>query len=468
MITLTADEAARALGGVAVAEVKGISTDSRTLRPGDLFVALRGERFDGHGFVAEAFAAGAAAALVEEGMPRLEGEHPMYVVGDTLVALGGLAREVRRKSGARVIAVTGSVGKTSTKDIIAAMAAEVGRVVSTVANRNNEVGVPLTLLDIEPDTDVAVVELGMRGSGQIAALADIVEPDVGVITNIHPVHLELLGSVEGIAEAKAELLQGIKPGGAAVVPVDSALLRPHVGSLECRVLRFGLGADWAEVAEVWGEFRRSEHERGGRLTVHAPGAEVEMRTPFVSRHLLENTVAAAAACHACGLPLNEVGAGVGDAPLSRGRGEVVEAPGLCVVNDTYNASPAAVRAAVDDLVDLAAERGGRAVAVLGDMLELGPEAEEFHLEAGAYAAEAGVEVLWGVGVLSRATVEGFRRVTGGGQEGHSVSARDAAGLMRALQPGDVVLFKASRSMHLEEMVERVLTEAAAGRWGSTP
>ena len=231
MIPLTAEEARDALGLASFpGAVEAVSIDSRTIRPGDVFVALRGERFDGHAFVAQALEAGAGVAIVSEswwGGPDAEELSPalsarVAPVTDTLAALGDLARAVRRKSGAKVIAVTGSVGKTSTKDLIATMARRVGRVVSTSANQNNEIGVPLTLLSLEADTEVAVVEMGMRGAGQIAALARIAEPDVGVVTNIHPVHLELLGSLEGIAEAKAELILELRAACTAVVPADCA------------------------------------------------------------------------------------------------------------------------------------------------------------------------------------------------------------------------------------------------------
>ncbi len=235
MIALDAERAGAALGLVPLAgPVPGVSIDTRSLRPGDLFVALRGERFDGHDFVEAAFAAGACGAVVERGgmgsaEPMGEGSAGhLYQVPDTLAALGALAREVRRISGVTVFAVTGSVGKTSTKDLLQAMVGRVRRVVATAGNQNNEVGVPLTLLSIEPETEAVVVEMGMRGRGQIADLARVAEPDVGLITNVHPVHLELLGTLEGIAEAKAELVGGVRSGGTAVVPADCALLRPFV------------------------------------------------------------------------------------------------------------------------------------------------------------------------------------------------------------------------------------------------
>jgi UDP-N-acetylmuramoyl-tripeptide--D-alanyl-D-alanine ligase len=502
MIALTAEEAGKALGlGPLAGGISAVSTDSRSIRPGELFVALRGERFDGHEFVDAALMAGACGAVVDERfrterlasgwLSSAHAERCVYQVPDTTWALGALARAVRRKSRATVVAITGSVGKTSTKDLVGAMAARVCRVGSTAANQNNEVGVPLTLLAIEPDTQMVVVEMGMRGRGQIAALARIAEPDMGVITNIHPVHLELLGTLEDVAEAKAELLTGLAPAGVAVLPAGSPFLLRVAERADVRIVRFGFGPG-SESAEVHGSTRALETGEGAVLSLWWPEGQVEIETSSLSRHRMENTVAAAAACYAAGLPLERCVAGVADVRFAGSRGDVMRLGSLCVINDTYNANPAAVRAALDDLVDLAARYGGRPVAVLGDMLELGAETERYHREAGAYAAEAGVRALWGVGAWSRWTVEGYRtacdrapcdRAVGDPAVGASPpgveapwaatvgwvdSAEKVSTLMAVLQPGDVVLFKGSRSMKLEIMVDRVVEAAKAGAWGAPP
>lgn len=486
MIALTAEEAGRALGLPPLAtSVPGVSIDSRSIRSGELFVAFRGERFDGHDFVESALAAGAAGAVVEARAwaarrqrtgSRIAGTEgrPIYEVGDTLEALGALAREVRRKSGVTVLAITGSVGKTGTKDLLGAMVGKVCRVVTTAANQNNEVGVPLTLLTIQPDTEVAIVEMGMRGSGQIAALARAAEPDVGVITNVHPVHLELLGTLDRVAKAKSELIAGLRPGGVAVVPCDCGPLRPHVAMATCRVVTFGFGPR-AERADVHGWLEVARGETGHVLSVRWPEGKVEIETPLTSRHILENAVAATAACYAAGLPVGECVTGIRDVQFTRGRGDVLRLPGLCVIDDTYNANPAAVRVALESLVRMAAELGGRPVAVLGDMLELGEQSERYHREAGIHAAETGVQVLWGVGPLSRATVKGFRDAWEARSEpatgwvaGHVGSAEETSSVSAGLRSGDVVLFKASRSMKLEIMVGRVVGLAEAGTWTSRP
>ena len=479
MIPLDADQAGRALGvGALAGPVTRVSVDSRTLQPGDLFVALRGERFDGHAYVKAALAAGAVGAVVEKkAWERLRkagsaAPGPIYEVDDTLQALGSLAREVRRSSGALVFAVTGSVGKTSTKDLLRAMSSRVLRVTATAGNQNNEVGVPLTLLALEPDTQAVVTEMGMRGHGQIAALAAVAEPDVGVITNVHPVHLELLGTIEGIAGAKAELPAGVRPGGAAVVPGECAPLEPHLDGCDCRVVRFGVGAE-ARGADVRGWLEEGERQGEYILALRWPEGEARVATAYLPKHTVENAVAAAAACYAAGLPVAACAAGIADVRFSEGRGQVLELGSLCLIDDTYNANPAAVRAAVDDLVRLAARRGGRPVAVLGDMLELGPDSERFHRDAGAYAAEAGVQALWGVGERAEAMVWGFSawhaaKGRPGAQVGaaHVSSSGESGEIIAGLRRGDVVLLKASRSVRLENVVRSVVGEAKAGRWGS--
>ena len=473
MIVLTPEEAGAALGlSPLSAPVTGVSIDSRSIAAGDLFVALRGERFDGHEFVGAVAARGASGLVVEQdragdARKSLAGSSvPVYEVADTLEALWALARAVRRNSAATVFGVTGSVGKTSTKDLLHAMLRRVRRVVSTSGNQNNEVGVALTLFNLQPDTEAVVVEMAMRGRGQIAQLAAVAEPDVGLITNIHPVHLELLGSLEGIAEAKAELLAGLRAGGVAVVPHGCALLLPFVARCACRVVTFAAGAS-APGADVTGGLE-AEHGAAGRVfRLRWPGSEARLETRFMWSHTVENAVAAAAACYAAGLPVEECLEGINETEFSKGRGQVIELPGLWVIDDTYNANPAAMRAALDNLVGFAREKAARPVAVLGDMLELGLRSAAFHREIGGYAAERGVQMLWGVGELSRHTVAGFEeslRTSGGdGQAtaGHVRSAEEIGPVLAALRRGDAVLFKASRSIGLDGMVRRVAVEAGS-------
>jgi len=479
MIVLTGEEAGMALGLPSLATpVMGVSIDSRTLRPGDLFVALRGARFDGHDFVQAAFAAGAAGAIVEKKawtetrQAQIRGEkRPVYLVDDTLSALSALARAVRRKSGVTVLAVTGSVGKTSTKDLLFALVSQVRRAIATRENENNEVGVPLTLLSIGPDTEVAVVEMAMRGRGQIAALARIAEPEVGIITNVHPVHLELLGSLEAIAQAKVELLQNLRPDGVGVVPWGCKIIEEPVGSAGCRVIRFVEGLNCAE-AEIRGVLRPRGDGLNQDLIVQWPEGEAVVEVGPTPPGFLENVLAAAAGCYAAGLPVAACLGGVTGRRASSRRWRVLELPGLVVIDDSYNANPVAVQAALEELVRLAGRKGGRAVAVLGDMLELGREEARYHWEVGQHAAEVGVRLLWGVGRLARWMVEGYLAKQRGDQDssgeapaGHLGPDEEISLLIESLRPGDVVLFKASRSLGLDRLVDQVVAEAELGRWG---
>ena len=426
--------------------------DSRIVAQGDLFVALPGERVDGGEFAAAALRAGAWGVLAAPAWAR---EAAASVDGGTVIAsehpvaaLGALARAWRRDLAAHVIAVTGSVGKTSTKDLIAALIAPHRTVAASRANFNTEIGLPLEVLAAPPGTEVLVLELGMRGFGQIAELTAICEPDVGVITNIGPVHLEQMGSLEGVAQAKAELVEGLRDGATAVVPSDEPLLEPYLRPA-LTVVTFGPGGDVA--------FEGSSL-RGGSVpdappehhVVVAGGERVELELPFDSRHNLRNTLAAVAAARAVGVrPEGRV-----DVRFSALRGErVALGRGATVVNDCYNANPLSMRAALDDLA--MQQPAGRRVAVLGDMLELGPAEAEHHREIGAYAAAAGVDVLVAVGPRSAAMLEAFD-----GEAYAAADAAEAAGLAdRLVRAGDVVLVKASRGVGLEVVAEALAGEA---------
>jgi UDP-N-acetylmuramoyl-tripeptide--D-alanyl-D-alanine ligase len=396
--------------------------DSRSVGPGDLFVGLPGSRADGGQFAAGALEAGAWGVLAGPSWARLEGG-AVLVADDPLAALGRLARAWRRELGAHVIAVTGSVGKTSTKDLIAALLSPVRRVVASRANFNTDIGMPLEILAAPEGTEVLVLEAAMRGFGQIATLAEISEPDVGVITNIGPVHLEQVGSLEGVARAKAELLPGVS---CAVVPAGEALLEPYLEGLN--VVRFGDGGD------VWLD--------GDSVVAH--GERLELELAFGARHHRVNALAAVAASLAVGVrPSGRV-----EPPTGRLRGELVElALGATIVNDCYNASPLSMRAALDELASH--DTAGRRVAVLGDMLELGAESEALHREVGDVAAAAGVELLITVGPGAAAMLDTF--------EGESYAVADAAEaaavLGELIEPGDLVLVKGSRGIGLEVVAE---------------
>jgi len=425
--------------------------DSRAVERGDLFVALPGERVDGGEFAADALRAGAWGVLATPAWAReaaaVAGVGAVLATEHPVASLGALARAWRRDLAAHVVAVTGSVGKTSTKDLIAALVAPHRTVAASRANFNTEIGLPLELLAAPPGTEVLVLELAMRGFGQIAELTAICEPDVGVVTNIGPVHLEQLGSLEGVARAKAELLAGMRNGGVAVVPSDEPLLEPYLRE-ELEVVTFGPGGDvhfqgtslrQATVPDALPE----------RHVVIAGGERHELELPFDARHNLLNTLAAVAAARAVGVrPWGRV-----DVRFGALRGErVVLARGATVVNDCYNANPLSMRAALNDLA--LQEPAGRRVAVLGDMLELGPAEREHHAEIGAYAATAGVQLLIAVGPRAAAMVDRF-----GGDAHLAADAAGAAALASQLvQPGDVVLVKASRGVGLEVVAEALAAE----------
>jgi UDP-N-acetylmuramoyl-tripeptide--D-alanyl-D-alanine ligase len=407
-------------------QVIGVTIDSRRTRPGDLFVAVGG----GVDFVSAALAAGAAAAFVPE---------------DAFGALGALARAVRERSAAKVVAVTGSTAKTSTKDILGALCSPHAPTVVAEGSQNNEIGLPLTLCRLEADTEIAIVEMGMRGLGQIAELCEIAQPDVGIITSVGPVHLELLGTVERVAQAKAELIESLPTGGTAVVPAGEEYLEPYLGRQGLQVFRFGDGGD---VSLSYFAAR----DGSARIRVEAFGRPLTLEFSFSSRYNATNALAALAAYHALGLPRGKVQKGARHVQLSRLRGEEVPLSGGGVLlNDCYNANPLSMAAALEHLDDRAA--GQRKVAVLGDMAELGPRAPSYHREVGAAAARAGVEVLVAVGPLARNYVQGARGVPV--TRWAPTVEQGLAALRSVLQPGDCVLVKGSRAMGLEVIAEAV-------------
>jgi UDP-N-acetylmuramoyl-tripeptide--D-alanyl-D-alanine ligase len=403
--------------------------DSRDAGAGDLFVGLVGSRVDGGAYAAAALEAGAWGVLVAPGrVGELPGDGAVLTARDPLRALGRMGRAWRRELGAQVIAVTGSVGKTSTKDLIAAMVAGSRTVFASRANFNTDIGMPIEILAAPPGTEVLVLEAAMRGFGEIAELTAICEPDVGVITNTGPVHLEQVESLEGVARAKGELLVGMRDGATAVVPADEPLLDPWLRP-ELRVVRFGPGGD-----------------------VDFDALEA-VSLPFTARHQRINALAAVAAARAVGVsPSGQL-----DVSFSALRGERIELDrGATLINDCYNASPLSMRAALDDLATQAPSR--RRVAVLGDMLELGPDEAALHREVGEEATRAGVAVLVAVGPRAAAMVETFE-----GGEAHAVADAAAAAELadELIAPGDVVLVKGSRGVGLEVVAEALMASAGA-------
>jgi UDP-N-acetylmuramoyl-tripeptide--D-alanyl-D-alanine ligase len=450
VIDLSAARLAAAAGGELVAgdpERAGparATIDSREMEPGDLFVGLPGAAAHGGEFAVAALEAGAwgvivdwehssaaaAAAIDTVGHSACSGA-VVIAVKEPLAALHALARAWRRELAARVFAVTGSTGKTSTKDILAALLRPRLATHASRENWNTEVGLPLTILESSRGTEALVLEMAMRGEGQIAELVAVAEPDVGVIVNVGPVHLELLGTVERVAAAKAELIRDLRPGAACVVPASEPLLDAHLRRDELDTWTFGPGGQVQLLAFD-----------AGRAEIEARGEIVTLDLGYSEPHNLLNTLAAVAAARAAGVTVG----GRGSVRFSSLRGEVVELPGgVTVVNDCYNANPMSMRAALDHL---AASAATRRIAVLGVMAELGPESEAYHREIGAHAAGLGIDVLVPVGEGATGYTVEFAGET------HAVATPEEAGalLEELARPGDRVLIKGSRSVGLERVL----------------
>jgi UDP-N-acetylmuramoyl-tripeptide--D-alanyl-D-alanine ligase len=451
----TAEELAAATGGRWIGTpppaLEGVSTDTRTLGPAALFVALRGERFDAHAFLGEAAAKGAAAAVVAAARAEAPSPLPLLAVPEPLAALGAIARHHRRRHRIPVVAVTGSNGKTTTREMVAAILATRGPVLKTEGNLNNEVGVPLTLFGLDASHQAAVVEMGMSNPGEIARLAAIALPQVGVVTLAAPAHLEGLGTVDAVADAKAELYQGLPEGGIAIANADDARMLRRAQSSGRRMITFsatrGRRGDVVVVEIV------SQGADGLRFVLGVGNREVPVHIPaLVGAHNAANAAAAAAAAIALGCTDREIARGLAEVrPVGR-RLRLERLPsGIQLVDDCYNANPASMSAALRTLLDLAAA-GGRPVAVLGDMLELGAFEEEAHRALGAEAARAGVRVLAAFGPRSRAAADAAR--TDGLDPFHTEDIEALVRWARAtLQPSDVLLVKGSRGMRLERLVD---------------
>jgi UDP-N-acetylmuramoyl-tripeptide--D-alanyl-D-alanine ligase len=440
-LNLTPEQIAEAMGAEIVARggagSPGRATiDSGATGTGDLFFGLRGENVDGGEFAQAAIDAGAWGVVVGPERARdLEGAW-VFAVPNPLAAMQALARAWRRALGARALGVTGSVGKTSVKDIARALLP--GRVHANRENLNTEIGLPLTVLEAPAGADPLVLEMAMRGPGQIAELAAIAEPEVAVITNVGPVHVELLGSVEAIAAAKAEILAALPEDGVAVVPAEAGELEEHLGRAP-RLLRFGPGGDVA-AAEI------GVTEGVTEALIETPAGSARFHFPFTEAHNLANALAAVAAGVALGASPAEMADRAASIGFSRFRGERLElGDGIVLVNDCYNANPVSMRAALDHLGTLGAER---TVAVLGEMAELGPGAAGYHREVGEHARAAGIDLLVGVGEPARDY----------NPDELVATPEDAAELLAAqLGRGDAVLVKGSRSAGLEA-VAATLTE----------
>jgi len=463
--TIRLDDLLAAVGGRLIGSgesavsVSGASVDSRHVTPGSIFVALRGERVDGHAFVADAFHAGAVAALVERSVDLPAGvDAPQIVVPDALRALQDLAAWWRARHAVRVVGITGSTGKTIAKEIVADVASRGLVTLRNEGNLNSETGLPMTLLRLRPEHEAAVLEMSMYTVGEIARLAEIAQPEVGVVLAVHPTHLERAGSIERIAEAKSELPRALPSDGLAVLNADDPRVAAMREVTPADVTTFGLGAD----ADVRAADIVSRGLDGTEFTLSAPWGTRRLRSGTPGRHLVPHALAAAAVAERLGIGLDEVEEALAAGSHAAHRMAVGEArSGATLVDDTYNASPVSVAAALDFLAESSVVPGGRRIAVLGDMLELGPDEERLHREIGARAASA-ADALIAVGERGRWIAEGARAAGAPAVRETDDPAEAVALLERELAPGpgDLVLLKASRGVGLDRAVE-LLAEGRA-------
>ncbi len=422
----------------------GVSTDTRTITPGALFVALSGERFDGHEFVIEASQKGAAGIIAGREMILPEHQATLIQVENPRLALQELARFHRCRFQIPLIAVTGSNGKTSTKDMIAAVLSTQLRILKTEANYNNEIGLSQTLLQLDSSHEAAVVEMGMRGTGEIAELAAIALPTVGVVTNVGETHLERLGSIENIAGAKAELIEALTENGVAVLNSDDVWVKAMRGKTAARIVSFGRqnGADV--------QAKRFEQDRRGVTFECVTGEGVfPIFVPVPGVHSVYNALAAIATGRLLGLGMESIAKGLAEYQPGKMRLNIRQYAGITVIDDTYNASPLSMAAAIDVLAELAK---GRKIAVIGDMLELGPAAQAAHERVGGQLAEIGAAVVITVGEMARFAAEAAERqggVLGIPCQDHEQAINE---LKTRLMSGDTVLFKGSRGMRMEKLL----------------
>ena len=426
----------------------GESKDTRDIHQGDLYVALKGERFDGHQFVAEANSSGAVAALVSDSLSL---DVPQVQVDDTRIALGQLAAHWRQQFTGKLIGITGSNGKTSVKEMCSKILLDhvgTSAVLATKGNLNNDIGLPMTLLELTQQHQFAVIEMGANHVGEIDYLSAIAKPDVALVNNVGPAHLEGFGSLENIAKAKAEIYNGLSDNGVAVINLDDVFAPYWIN--HCSVIKANIKtisfSMQDESADVYAKFVEEDHYR-----IITGGEEAELALKVPGKHNVMNALAAVAITYSLGLPLSSIVSSLSAFENIQGRLTVKQsAMGCQFIDDTYNANPLSVTAAIDVLANMK----GKSVLVLGDMAELGKDAESLHKEIGEKAKTAGIDALYATGKLSESTVEGF------GENGFYFKNKNELikTLNKSLKAGDVVLVKGSRSAAMEEVVERILTQ----------
>ena len=472
-IRLTAAWVAAAAAGTIVAgdkarEFHGVSIDTRTIAAGELFIAIRGERFDGADFAAGAIDAGAAGVIVPPSATALaeraakafaersSGDRPVVIeVDDTTVALQAIAHAVRRESGTKVVAITGSAGKTTTKEVTSEFLESRYRVVRNRGNFNNHIGLPLSLIDLRQQPEIAVVELGMNHAGEISTLVRVAEPDIRVWTNVGEAHLGFFASVEAIADAKAEIFEGATPSTVLVANADDPLIRARLPRFAGRVLRFGIERE----AEVRATSVVDRGIEGTSAQVATPRGVVDITTPLVGRGNLANVLAATAVALECEVPLATIAERAAKLRPASHRGEIARlAGGVTVIDDSYNANPTAMKRALDVL---ASAEASRRIAVLGEMLELGDRAPDLHADVGRFVATRRVDLLFAVGDAPAAALADAAIEAGMSHDRvrHLATSDAAADAVAAIvQRGDVVLVKGSRGVKTDRVVDRLKAE----------
>jgi UDP-N-acetylmuramoyl-tripeptide--D-alanyl-D-alanine ligase len=432
---------------------QGYSIDSRTIRCGEVFFAVQGERLDGHDFVNAALERGAASAIVRKDRLHCYPEKArLLAVDDTLVALQTLATAVRKLWGKPLVGVTGSAGKTTTKESIAHVVSRRFRVLKSEGNFNNHFGLPLMLLKIEPEHDIAVIEMGMSHAGEIRALAKIAQPETGVVTNVAPVHLEFFDSLAGIARAKYELIESLPASGTAVLNADDEYVSQFGRDFKGKVIKYGT----KPTADVRCENVLTHGAEGSEFDVVTANGRARARLPLVGEHNILNALAAVAVGLAHGMTLPEAAGALATLAPPDKRGQVLQLGNITVINDCYNSNPKALGAMVDALSTIKAQRR---IAVAGEMLELGPSGAELHRAAGQHIAEKKIDVLIGVRGMAQMMVDGAKQV---GMYAEFVATPEEAGewLAREARDGDVILLKASRGVKLEKALETWKTAIA--------
>lgn len=436
---LTLEEAAIAVGGILTGNkddvVTAVSTDTRHIEKGSLFIALKGEKFDAHDFVSDALEKGSICAVTEK---DVEGCH--ILVDDTRKALGDLARYYLKKTGVPVVAITGSTGKTTTKEIVSSVLSQKYNVHKTDKNYNNDIGVPLTVFGIKPEHQVAVIEMGMNHFGEISYLSSIANPHIALITNIGSSHIENLGSREGILKAKCEIFEHMDPYGVRILNNDDDML----SALDMKAVRYGFDKN----NDIWADGIETMGLEGIKCNIHCEKGEFRVTIPVPGRHMVSNAMAATAAGIAMGLEPEQIQKGIEKFSSAPMRMDIIKAAKYNIINDVYNANPVSVKAAMDVL----GQAEGAKVCIVGDMLELGSYAPELHKEVGEYGASKGFDMIICIGDISKHTYEGALEKTN--KAVYFPTKEDFYKKAPEFVPqGATVLVKASRGMHFEDIVE---------------